>query len=402
MGKRVAIPFKEIALKIVGPTDVFLASRVQRLDMPVNLPSTDIDELGNPQHAGVTTDVPEVTATFQAMDVSVKIFAALTGNDASSYPAAGVDINELGDIDVIGVIKDAVVSDYVKSVHLRQCRIESFTFTYAVDGESTEEYTAVGSKKRWFKNDVVVDTFSGSPLTSPVSLSETPVQLKNGDYAMTFTLDGEYLEEVSGAPSSGEYQYSAGDIIFDDSGSPTDAVAVYQASPAGNNWSNVSDTTIPAAIRGKDVPVYIAANSIPRVQSVTIRGTIPLERIEEMGNREAVGYISHVPQVTGDITVLDTDTELIALFATGQTSPADTEFDVCEFTNSGISLEVRLLDPAEGCNEQSRTVLKTVRIPEITITSEGHTTNVGGNAQQTFAFRSTTGECLVYSGEYTP
>jgi hypothetical protein len=402
-GRRVAIPYKEMALKVVGPADVYLAARVQRLDMTTNIPTTDIDELGNPQHAGTTTDIPEVSATFQAYDVSVKLFAALTGNSAAAYPGAGVDISDLQDIDIIGVVKDATLTDYIKSVHLRKCRVESFTYTYSVDGESTEEYTATGSKKRWFKNDVVVDDFAGSPVTSPQTVTETPIQLKNGDYAMSVIVDGAYFEEVTGAPSTDEYQLSGTTLSFDDSGSPSDVVAVYHANPAGSNWSDVDDGTIPPAIRGKDVrPVIMGGTTMERVQSVTVRGTLPVERVEEMGNRDAVGYVTQVPQVTGDITVLDTDTELVSLFATGHFNPADTEFDICEFTVSGIELKVELLDPAEGCDvaDASRTVLKTVRIPQITITSEGHTTNVGGNATQTFSFRSETGECIVYSGAY--
>lgn len=399
MAKRLAIPFKEIALKVVGPRDVYLVARVQRLDIPVNIPTTDIDELGNPQHAGTTTDVPEVSATFQLMDVSVKAFAALTGTDPTSYPSAGVDISSLGEVDVIGVVKDDNLADYIKSVHARRCQIDSFTFTYSVDGESTEEYTAVGSKKRWFKNDVIVDTFTGSPVTSPQTLSQTPIQLKDGNYVMTVRVAGEYFDETTGAPSTEEYSVSGTTLTFDDSGSPTYVLAVYHANPAGSNWSNVSDVTIPAAIRGKDVDVLIGAQDIPRVQSVTIRGTFPNEAIREMGNRNIVGYITQVPQVTGDITVMDTDTELIALFTTGQLAPSGvTEFDACEYTASGIPLEIQLLDPADGCHDPSRTVLKTVYVPELTITSEGHTTNVGGNASQTFSFRSNTGQCIVYSG----
>lgn len=399
MAKRLAIPYKEIALKLVGPRDVFLASRVQRLDMPVNIPTTDVDELGNPLHAGSTQDAPEISATFQAMDVSIKIFAALTGTDPTAYPAAGVSITDLGEVDLVAVVKDAVVADYVKTAHLRRCQIESFTFTYSLDGESTEEYTAVGSKKRWFKNDVVVDTFT-SP-TSPVSLSQTPIQLKNSDYLIAFRVDGTYFDEVTAAPGEEEYQVTGTSVAFDDSGAPARALATYHASPAGTNWSDVSDTTIPAAIRGRDVIPVLLANNVERVQSVTIRGTFPNERIEEMGNRDAVGYITQVPQVTGDITVLDTDTELIALFTTGNPQSTDTEFDVCEFTASGIELLIKLRSPAAGCYDEGQ-ILKTVRIPELTITSEGHTSNVGGNVTQTFGFRSTDGDCIIYSGEYTP
>jgi hypothetical protein len=334
------------------------------------------------------------------MDVSVKLFANLTGTSTSPYPAAGVDINQLGNIDVVGEIKDDNTEDIAKSVHLRKCRINGFTFTYSVDGEATEEYTAEGNDKRWLKYDVIVDALDVSGV-GPYSLTETPIILKNNEYLMSVIADGVHFDEVASGPSTGEYSYNGGtnQVTLGEAAS-TKVVLVYHANPAGTNWADIGDTTIPAAIRGKNIPVELKANSIPRIQSVTIRGTLPVTRVEEMGTTEAVGYITGVPTVEGDLSVLDTDTELVALFTTGSLAPADTEFRACEFTVSGISLEVQLLDPALACNTPtaSGTILKTVYVPEITITSEGHSTNVGGNATQTFSFRSETGACEIYSG----
>lgn len=400
MAKPPAIPFKRVAVKLVGPLGSYTAARVQRLDMPANIPTTDIDELGNPQHAGVVRDVAEVTATVQAYDVSIKLFAALTGTDPDAYPSAGVDVSELGDVDIIGVIRDQSVADYVKSVHLRRCRVDSFSFNYSVDGEATEEYTFMGSEKRWFKHDIAVDAFNAGQ-TSPATLSNTPSTLKNGNKLLTFMVDGIYYKEVTTVPAAGEgeYRVTGTSVAFSDSPAVEGAVAVYHYNSGSNLWVDVNDPSMPAAIRGKDIPVYIAADQIDRVQSVTIRGTFPVERIEEMGNNDIAGYVTQVPQVTGDITVLDTDLELVALFTTGDPNSADTEFQLCEYTASNISLEIRILDPTDACAlPGSGTVLKTIYVPEITITSEGHTTNVGGSAQQTFSWRSSTGELIIYSG----
>lgn len=396
--RRISIPYRDMALKVVGPLGDYLAARIQRLDMPVNIPSTDIDELGNPEHAGVTTDIAEVTATFQAMDVSLKLFAALTGTDVAAFPGAGVDINELGEVDLVGVVQSATIADYVKSVHLRKCQVTGFTFTYSVDAESTEEYTVSGSEKTWFANDVIIEHWAAA-IGSPQTLTHTPIVRKNGNYCISVILDGDYLDETAAAPATGQYRCTAGGVLSFADVVATQLVAVYHANPAGNNWLNVNDQTIPAAIRGKNVPVEIAANGIARVQSVTIRGTFPNEMIKEMGNTVVVGTIIQVPQVTGDITVLDTDTELISLFTTGVTTASGvTEWRSCEFTASGVSLEIQIQDPADGCADVAPTILKTVYIPAVTITSEGHTTNVGGNANQTFGFKSTDGTCVLYSG----
>jgi hypothetical protein len=399
MAQRVAIPFKEVKPVIVGAYDAYNAARIQRFDMPVNLPTTDIDELGNRLHAGTVTDLPEVTITFQAMDVSAKLFAALVGQDYTTFTNA--DINNLGDLDVIGYIKSATLEDISKSVHVRKSRISSFTWSYSVDGEATEEYTAEGNDKRWFKYDVQAEGFAASG-TGPYTLTETPIALKNGDNLISVIVDGIYFTEVASAPSTNQYSLSGLNVTLG-TAATSRVVIVYHANPAGTNWSDISDSTIPAAIRGKNIPIKLKANSIPRVQSVTVRGTLPVTRVEEMGSLEAAGYVTQVPSVEVDITVLDTDTQLIALFTTGALNPADVEFRACEFTASGITLEVTLYDPAESCNVPiaSGTVMKTIYIPQLTVTSEGHSTNVGGNATQTFTCRSEDAQCIVFKGAIT-
>lgn len=391
MAKRVAIPFKEMQLRVVGPNGDFLASRIQRFEANATLPNTDVDELGNNLHAGTVAGTPEVNASFQAMDVSHKIFAALTGTDPTAYPASGVSTSLLGEIDLIGQVKDSKVSDYVKSMHAKRLRISGFTFTYSVTGEATEEYSAQGTEKRWFKNDVIVDKFTVG--TNTFTLSQTPLTLKNGNQLLSVILDGEYLEEVASAPASGEYSVASTTLTTGDN-MVSKAIVVYHASPAGSNWSYVRDTTIPAAVRGKNIPVTIGVNDIKRVQSVTIRGQFPTQKVEEMGNENVVGYTTQVPQVTGDISVLDTDLETLALLTTSNLSSTDTEFGIGEFTPSGLTLKLVVHDPVTV----GKPAVKTIYIPQIAITSEGHSTSVGNNATQTFGFKSVDGSCTIYSG----
>ena len=116
-----------------------------------------------------------------------------------------------------------------------------------------------------------------------------------------------------------------------------------------------------------------------------------------MGNRNIVGYQTQVPSLTGDITVLDTDTELIDLLLNGSTSSGDTEFEIgIGCPSSGVSLEVKLYDPCD--TTVSGTVLKTIYIPSIEVTGDSYTSNVNNNASQTFNWKSTTAECIIYSG----
>lgn len=393
MAQRLAVPSKELQLHVVGPRDVFKASRVQRVSLTAEIPTEDKDELGNPQHVGTVKDTPNVTVTFSAFDVGIKIFAALTGVDATAYPGAGVDISALSEVDTILYVKDATASDYVKSIHGHRLQIRDFTFNYQVDGDSTEDYTAIGSERRYLKYDVVVDKFTTG--TTSFTLTQTPIQLKNGNYGLSVTLDGEYLTEVSTAPATGQYRIVGTTLTTGDTRT-AQVLAVYHANPAGNNWADVNDPSMPAAIRGKDVKVQISANSITRVQSVNINGNLNVQAVKELGNRAVVGYQKQVPTIEGTITVLDTDTDLISLLTEGVVG-SGIEWQPGEgCTTVELALKIELVDPCD--DTVPLTVLKTVYLPSITITSDGYTSNVNNNAQQTFNFRSADAQVIIYSG----
>jgi len=391
MAKRLAIASKELQLRIVGPFDSFFASRIQRLSMNTDIPTTQIDELGNANHVGTVTDIPAITLTFSAFDVGINIFATLTGNDPDAYPGAGVDIGDLGEIDAIFYVKDANLANYAKSAHARRLQIRDFTYNYSVDGESTEEYTAVGSEKRWFKNQVVVDKFTTG--TTSFTLSETPVTLLNGNELLTVVLDGSYLTEVAAGPATGEYSVSGTTLTTGDTRT-AQVIAVYQVAFAGGEWSDISDTESAVAIRGKDVQVLIGVNSQERVQSVTINGTLNVQPVREMYNQNIVGYQSQVPTVEGTVTVLDTDTDLIDLLVTGQDVSGQTEFELAgSCAVSGLALEIKLYDPCD-----TSTVLKTVYVQSVRIVGDSFTHNVNENAVQTFNWQSTDASVVIYSG----
>jgi len=396
MAKRLAIPSKELALTVVGPVNSYKAARIQRVGLDNTVPINDIDELGNARHAGTTLGTATVTLTFQSMDVSTALFGVLTGV-SGAYPVLGRDIQYLGEIDAVLKVKDAVTTQYAKTAHAKRLQIRDFTYNYTVDGEATEEYTAIGSEKRWFKWDVLVDKFVTG--TTTFTLSYMPIQLKNGNKLLSVILDGGYLTESTGVLTTGQYSVLNNVITTFDTRT-AQLIAVYHTNTGGAGvWTDVSDAINPAAIRGRDVNVFIGVNGINRVQSVNINGNLRPEAVNELGSRTVIGYQRQVPTVEGQITVLDTDTELIELLTTGQINVSG----VVEYTVgdnpcviSGVSLTVKLVDPCD--TSVPYTVLKTVYVPSITIAGDNFTSNVNGNAQQVFNWRSTDAQCIVYSG----
>jgi hypothetical protein len=397
MAKRLAVPSKELQLHIIGPLESFKATRVQRTSFGQDIPSTTVDELGNSAHTGESKDTPNVTITFSAFDVGVKIFSVLTGTNAASYPGAGVDISELGEVDAAYFVKDADAAVYAKSGHGRRLQIRDFAFSYTVDGESTEDYTLIGSEKRWFKYDVVVDKFTVDGTTW--TLNKTPIQLRNGNYALSVIVDGNYLTETTSAPAAGEYRLNgAGNktLTINAADSMTDQTIVVYHADADGAWADAADTTMPVAIKGKDAVVSILANDIPRVQSVTINGNLQVQPVKEMGNRAVLGYQRQIPTVDGSITVLDTDTDLISLLTYGVIG-SGVEWQPGEGCSTvPVSLIIELQDPCD--TEVPYTIMKTIEIPSITVVGDSYTANVNNNASQVFNWKSTDGHLVIYSG----
>lgn len=395
MAKPLSIASKDFKLKVVGAIGTFEVSRIQNLTLGKSVPTTDVDELGNPLHVGQSRQIPAISFGFTVLDVGVKLFSALTGQDSTAYPAEGVDISNLGEIDALLFTKNEETTKILKSIHAKRMQIQNFTFNYAVDQDSTEQYNLIGTTRRQFKNDVTVDIFPTG--TVSFTLDDTPVQLNNGDYALVVKIGGVYLNEVSGAPSTGEYRIVGTTLTTGTTRTGSDkCIAEYQKVTA-DAWTAVSDTESAISIQGKDVVTLIAANNIPRIQTLVINGDLTVTEVKELGNRDVVGYQRQVPKVTGTLTVLETDTELVDLFTYGSINSGNTEFEIgIGCTVSGLALEVKLQDPCD--TDATPTILKTVYIPEIEITGDSYTANVNQNVTVNYPYRSVDSQCIVYSG----
>ena len=400
MGNRLSVPSKALQLVLVGPNSSFKASRIQKASLGATIPDTVVDEIGNSAHVGLSKDTPDVTVSFDAFDTGIKIFSVLTGNNAAAYPAGGVDISNLSAIDAIFYIKSDVAATMVRCAHARRLQIRDFAYSYSVTGDSTETYTAVGSERRWFTNNVIVDAFTtGTTFT----LTQIPIQLRNGNYALSVIVDGKYLSEISTAPTTGSGSYrlngTSNKTLTLGDAATTSVLVVYQTANS-LAWTDVSDVSAgPPAVKGKDVNVLISANQIPRVQSVTINGTMNIQSVTEMGNKAKIaGYQNQVPTIDGTLTVLDKDADLISLLTYGVIG-SGIEWQPGEgCVTTPLSLKIQITDPCVTTVPYS--TLKTIYLSSITMTGDTYSVSVNGNASTAFTFKSADSHCYIYSGAY--
>jgi len=392
MAKRARVHSRDVQLQIATPKGKFAAARVQRLDFPWSASVQNIDELGRKLRVGTTTDIPEVTVTFEAFDVSHNTFAYLTGYTPNTFPVSGVSVTEFKSVDAIGQIRDTSSTNIVNSIYVKRGIVTGMDATFGVRDNSTVSYTLGANSKKEFKQPVFYENFTAASGTNDFVLAKTPTFLtRTSGYIINA-----YITDVSagtGAYLNNTTDYTvAGDTVSLVSMADTgDILWVTYCAANTTTTFDLLDNTAPAAIQGKYVPVTISVSNIPRAQSASVRASMQSESILELGGLGIpVGYEVGIPDVTGDISVLKTDNDLLAILE--GVANTTIEHDL-EFARTDLPLKIQLKDPTNP----SRVVL-TYYVPSITISSEGDDSSVNQSMNETFSWTSTTGELFIASG----
>ena len=391
MARRARVHSRDLQPQIATPKALFAAARVQRFDWPMNLPTTSIDELARKLHVGTTTEIPEVTVTFEAFDVSHNTFSYLTGYTPATFPLSGASITEFKNVDVIGQIRNASTLNIVNALYVKRGIVTAMDATFGVRDNSTVSYTVSANSKKEFKQPVYYNNFALVTATGVQTLSQTPTYLtRTSGYIIDAYRTGtdnstNFLDEGT------DFTVTGANINFTGTGTTAgDTVWVTFCNPTAKTFEGL-DNAAPAAIQGKYVPLRISINSIPRVQSATIRAAFDAEQILEMGGLgKPVGYEVGIPNVTGDVSVLKTDNDLLAILE--DVSNTTVENDL-EFAKTTLPLKIELKNPANPAQ-----ILLTYYVPSITLTNEGDDNTVNQSMNETFSWQSTTGELFVLSG----
>lgn len=390
MVRRARIHSRDIQPLIAAPKGLLAAARVQRLDFPESIAVTNIDELGRRLHVGTTSDIPEVTATLEAFDVSHNTFSYLTGYLPHTFPVSGASITELKNIDVIGQIRENCGDTVASAIVLRRGIVTAMSASFGVQDNSTVTYTINSNSKRSYRQPVYYEVFTASGNQPSFNLAATPTYLTRTSgyiidaYRTTGVCDTNFLTEGTDFTVAGTV------VTLTNVATANDTYWFLYSNPASTTFKALDDVA-PAAIQGKYVPVTISVNSIPRVQSATINASFESEQIVEMGGLgRPVGYELNAPNVTGDLSVLRTDTDLLAILE--GVSNTTVEYDI-EYARTDLPLKIQLRDP----RNPSRIAL-TYYVPSITVTAQGDDSTVNASVNQTFSWQSTTGELYVISG----
>jgi hypothetical protein len=397
MARRARVHSRDLQPQLATPKGLLSVARVQRFDWPAQFPTTAVDELGRKLHVGTTQETPQVTVTVEAFDTTHNTFAHMTGYTGATFPVSGASVTELKNIDVIGQIRDASTLNIVNALYVKRGTVTSMDMTFGVRANSTVSYTISANSKKEFRQPVYYDKLTVTATGLGIALTQTPTYLpRTSGYTIDAYRTGtdgttQYLDE-SLVAYQGDYNVNGGTITFRGTNvQANDTVWVTYCAPVTTKKFEALDDISPAAVQGKYVPVSISVNNIPRVQSASIRVAFEAEEILEMGGLgRPVGYEVGVPQVTGDISVLKTDNDLLAILEDVANSTVENDL---EYAKTTLPLKIQLKDP----RDTSKTVL-TYYVPSITITAEGDDDTVNQSMNETFSWESTTGELIVMSG----
>lgn len=391
MAKRARVHSRDIQPQIAAPKGLFAAARVQRLDFPLTIPTTSVDELGRRLHVGTTQETPELRVSFEAFDVSHNTYSYLTGYTPATFPVSGVSISNFKNVDIIGQIRNANTGKIVNAIYGKKMAITGMDASFDVRGNSTVTYTAEGNSKKELSKPVFYDRFTASGGQTNFGLTYQPAYL---------TRTSGYVLNAYSIPNGGvegyltegtDFTVTGSNVALTTGASANDEVWFTYAAVSQDRYFETLDDTAPAAIAGKYVPVTISVSNIQRVQSVRLRAAFQSESIMEMGGLgRPVGYETGIPDVTGDISVLKTDNDLLALLEGVSTSTVENDM---EYAKTTLPLKVQLRNPANPSE-----ILLTYYIPSMTFSAEGDDSTVNQSMNETFSFSSTTGEMIVISG----
>lgn len=385
-----------------------IIDRVQSLGNSTDFPSEDIKELGNPLVVSVIKDVPSITVDAEAFDANCELITVLQGgNPKAATPPTVFDITAeaFKKVHFIFPVKQVVGTNALKTGVISASQVTGLNYRYAVDGTATESLSFLANNKHWVYQSAAYEGFVGNGTTKVFNLATATYggarnfgTNKNIICVMVDGLvnyEGSEAEVIAGTK---DFFYTA----------LTDSIT-FGTAPANNAKIDVTypcltvlsypqsvhegEDIYPGGIKGKNIPVLINAGKIDRVQSVNITVSFPTIDILEMGNVNKVATEVDIPEVTGDISVLDRDGDIFAKMC--NKAGLNATYPVLGVSDLGsVELEIKLLDPSDNS-----TILKTIYLPAVEIVGEGHTSRVGENLTQTFNFKLTANtKATIYRG----
>lgn len=385
----------------------------------LNIPTEKIYELGNYESVSTVRDVPDLTFTLESFDVSTDTEAMLADVDPSTDM---IDLATVRPINIASQIKPGKkeLNPYrvTNSVAIPYLTLESASYRFGLRDNATQTFSLNGDSIFYNPGAAYVDEAEGTGVAGQTIVTSHPAYPytdANGTRRILAVVAG--TKRLSYGP---DYSLTEG-TVTDDAAVVTvtlthavpvgDKIRVVYASPDPREYPQAVHTPAtlkPAAVRGKDIDVYIggydpndiegsAKNKWTGVQDAQIDWRVTLEKEEEFGNYFAVAQDFDVPEVSGSVGILPRDVPDLFRKLREITGVESETAVIGPNTAVPLPLDIVIKD-----GENGGAVLKRFHIPDARFSVPGYSPRVQQNVTMQMEFESDGGTLHIYRDRSAP
>lgn len=393
----------------------FVLDRIQTGGVSnLNIAKTTIYELGDYQAVGNIFDIPDLSFDVTSTDVSCDMEALLHGIQPTAVTSGQLfNFSTIFPLDIISPFRSGNGAfNIVKGISVPYLSLDTVSYNFGVKANAEESFTLRGD---------AVYYIPGSPYYQKINLAGGTFTYAIANTALPYTESGNTYHILSACvknTSTGVFQR----LFFATDGSATGYTdtgtnitlntdwfaqgytslhVTYGSATATTYLQNVNATTAtkPAAIRSKDILLYVGAQSAATptyikwsgVQSFKITRKANIINTEEFGNTHYVSSSYDTPDVSGEIVVRPVD--IAGLFTLIQQITGTNSTQVSGAISQPLfDLELRVRDPVTG------TILKTWNVPDAQFTLPAASGKANTDLDVTIPFFSSTGQLNVFKG----
>lgn len=389
----------------------FVIDRIQTGGVSnLNIPQEKIYELGNYQTVATIRDIPDLTFEIESFDVATEVEALLVGKDPTTTIAGDLfDFGKAIPWDVLSPFKDQNNSyNIAQGIVIPYLTLESATYRFGVGTNSTQQFSTRGDS---------VYYVPGVPKQQSFTLVDNTLSYTFAQTALPYMESGSTLYALSACvknPANGKYKrlFFGQDytntttsittlVDWFDAGYTQLHVTYGTATAASYPQTVHQDATVkPAAVKGKDIDVYIkdptmATPVLSRwtgVQNFDVTWRVTLQNDEEFGNKHYLGQDYDVAETSGTIAVKPQDAVDMLYKLRQITNVTATNQIMGPYSSAPLETELRIRHPDTGA------LLKTLYIPDARFTPPPVSDRVQTKLTVSFPWSSDSGVLRIYQG----
>lgn len=351
----------------------------------VNIPEETIYEVGNYQSVGTVRDNPDLSFDVESFAVNCELEALFTGADPSAVVADDeFDMSLVKPIDMISPFKNADLFTITRGIAIPQLLCERASYRFGIRQNATQQFTLRGDSIFYIPGSPYMQVLTNiDDAVTEMTFTNTAIAY-TGSYGTQYALNARAVNSTTGANKRmrpvDDYTETATGITLTAAGlakfpaaSYDEIHVVYGSTTQATYNQTVHDTTSPAAIRGRDIDLYVedsfGAGTYSRwttVQSVDINWSVALEADEEFGSPVALSRDFQVPEVSGSVTIrADDPADLWTKIEQIADTPANEITG--PLSSQALGIQVRLFDPDSPSDELKRFVISDAKfqVPSI-------------------------------------